>query len=87
MVAKNLEAQAKRVAAERARRLAHGLPEEDRQRVLAFADELEAHAVALEANPITVPPVAEERMAPPQQQAEQPQLAQLQEPDGKPEDS
>jgi hypothetical protein len=44
----NLQARTKRIAAERARRLAEQLRGDDQKRVLAFADQLEAQAEELE---------------------------------------
>ena len=69
----SLQARAKRMAAARARRLAQNLFDDDRKRVLAFAQELETEAAELE-RPATVamPPVTQQQI---QQQPQQQQQA------------
>ena len=67
MSSESLQAGAKRISAARARRLAQQLRGDDRKRVLAFADELEAQAEELDhLATLSVPPLASQ----PQQQVQ-----------------
>ncbi len=70
----SLQARAKRISAARARRLALQLRDDDRKRVLAFADELEAQADELDhQSTLSVPPLATQPQQQVQQQQQQPQ--------------
>jgi hypothetical protein len=80
MSAKSMLAQEKSDVARRARRLAHTLlAEDDRARLIRFADELEKEAAALELSTFAV--VLPPAVAPHQQVQQQQQIQQQQSPE------
>ncbi len=71
------QARAKRIAAARARRLAQNLFDDDRKRVLAFAQDLEAEATELEREAtVVLPPVSHQHVQQQQHQQQQQQQQQ-----------